>query len=391
MKRYSPAILLLVCGAALILGVIQLFRIRFEAGDVYPAYSSLRADPLGTMALFESLETVQGITARRDFSTLNRLPDGADTVYLHLAASLDALKQPIPETVFKEIENFLMDGGRFVITLFPESTVPFFPPAPPPKLAPGEKPPEPSLLERWGIRSEIVNLVAGDDSIYQPAPVANVTKLPVPKILGWHSGIVLKDLNSAWTPVYLRNSEAVVIEREFGPGVAIVATDSFFLSNEAMLNDRHADLLAWLIGDKRTAVFDEAHLGVTESPGVASLIRKYRLHGFIGGLILLAALFIWKNAMSLVPLQASQVRPDFVGGRDAASGFVNLLRRSIPRQEVLAVCFAEWKKSGEAARYSGRRLQQAEAAFEAERARTPKERDDVRAYQTISNALKKQK
>src|SRR2546427_9645317 len=49
-------VLLLVLLAVFVLGVGRLFQLRFEAGDVYPPYSSLRADPLGTKALFESLE-----------------------------------------------------------------------------------------------------------------------------------------------------------------------------------------------------------------------------------------------------------------------------------------------------------------------------------------------
>ena len=31
-------------------GVLRLFRLRFETGDVYPPYSSLRSDPLGAKA-----------------------------------------------------------------------------------------------------------------------------------------------------------------------------------------------------------------------------------------------------------------------------------------------------------------------------------------------------
>lgn len=41
-------------------GLVQLFRWRFEAGDVYPPYSSLRTDPMGTQALFESFQAIPG-------------------------------------------------------------------------------------------------------------------------------------------------------------------------------------------------------------------------------------------------------------------------------------------------------------------------------------------
>ena len=34
--------------------------LRFESGDVYPVYSSLRSDPLGTRAFYDSLEDLEG-------------------------------------------------------------------------------------------------------------------------------------------------------------------------------------------------------------------------------------------------------------------------------------------------------------------------------------------
>ena len=52
--RWLLPALIVVFGA----GVIRLFQLRFEAGDVYPPYSSYRADPLGTRALYQSLENL---------------------------------------------------------------------------------------------------------------------------------------------------------------------------------------------------------------------------------------------------------------------------------------------------------------------------------------------
>ena len=41
-------------------GLVQLFKLRFAAGDVYPTYSSLRGDPLGCRVYFDSLEQLGG-------------------------------------------------------------------------------------------------------------------------------------------------------------------------------------------------------------------------------------------------------------------------------------------------------------------------------------------
>jgi len=81
----------------------------------------------------------------------------------------------------------------------------------------------------------------------------------------------------------------------------VLAADSYFTSNEALLHERHPKLLAWLVGAGTRAVFDETHLGVAENPGMAALARKYRLHGVAAVLLLLAVLHVWGSAASLLP------------------------------------------------------------------------------------------
>jgi Domain of unknown function (DUF4350) len=422
MKKYFPVLFVLGVAAAFVFGLLQLFKLRFEAGDVYPAYSSLRADPLGTMALYESLEQLPGISTRRDYSTANRLPDGKDTAYLHLAAPIYEWREMDKET-FREIDQFLARGGRLVVTMHPASanssrsrnedetetnSLPEKVANPKDGKKTDDKKPAPgeskkkrskkelekdlewvSLKDRWGMEFQINDLKKGDNDVYEPALVKNRTDLPLPLILDWHSGIVFTNVDKAWHIIYARGTNAVVIERKFGPGTVVVATDSYFLSNEAIQKDRHADFLAWLIGPGRNIIFDEAHLGVTERSGVAVLMRKYRLHWLAAGLILLAGLFIWKNSVTLAPPHAEETPTDYIAGKDAAAGFVNLLRRGIAPREVLSVSFAEWKKSiARGGKYSASRLQQAEAIFEAERALPPDRRDSLATYRKISSILK---
>ena len=50
----SSFLLLPLVAVALIAGLISIVHIRYASGDVYPAYSTLRADPEGAMALYES-------------------------------------------------------------------------------------------------------------------------------------------------------------------------------------------------------------------------------------------------------------------------------------------------------------------------------------------------
>ena len=410
MKRYFPLILLLGCAAVFVFGLVRLFNLRFEVGDVYPAYSSLRSDPLGAMAFYESLGKLPGISTSRDFSTQNRLPEEPHTVYLHLAGYRYEWDR-VPADLSHELEAFLARGNRLVITFFPQTSSYEFrnydedetnsvksaqakdQKMTPPKPAKKKKMPADDeeqgvdLTERWGFGTYFIKLAQADE-VYAPAQVVNKTDLPLPRTLDWHSGLVFTNLDSAWRVIYARGTNAVLIERHFGKGSVVMATDSYFISNEAMTRDRHADLLAWLVGANRRVVFDEAHLGIVETSGVVALMRKYRLHGLAAGLLLLTGLFIWKNASSLVPPHAERERQGLIAGKDSAAGFVNLLRRSIAPRELLPVCFAEWKKSvAPAGQYSAARRQQAGAAFQAENSLPPKDRNPIATYKKICSIL----
>jgi hypothetical protein len=413
-KKYFPIFILLGCAAFFTFGILQLFQLRFTQGDVYPAYSSLRADPLGAMAFYESLQKIPGISTIRDFSNSNRLPEDPQTIYLHLAGSRYEWER-MPRDLFHKMQRFLARGNRFVITFLPQTESDVFhdyngegetnsvkmPQSKDEKVVPAkpakkkkqleeeeeEEEADISLEAEWGFHPGFEKLAEdGDD--YAPARVANITDLPLPQIMDWHSGLVFTNCDNSWRTIYARGTNAVVIERRFGKGSVVIATDSYFVSNEAMEKDRHADLLAWLIGANKKVIFDEAHLGVVETSGVVTLMRKYRLHGFAAGLILIAGLFIWKNSTSLVPARVDEKREDFVTGKDTASGFVNLLRRSIAPRDLLATSFAEWKKSAvSSGRYSSARLQQAETNFRSENSKPSADRSPIEVYKKISKEL----
>ena len=78
-----------------------------------------------------------------------------------------------------------------------------------------------------------------------------------------------------------------------------------------------------------------------------------------------------------------------VEGRDSAAGFVNLLRRNIAIDQVFAVCFAEWRKSAAQGALSPAKIEAAESAFKTESSLPKKNRDSVRAYNTIFNILRR--
>jgi hypothetical protein len=391
MKRFLPILFLIAAGVLFAVGVVQLLTFRFELGDVYPPYSSLRADPEGTMVLFESLGALPRLRVERDLTAGNQLPAGDDTTYLHLATSLEDW-QLVSDKIFGNIEQFVREGGRLMMTLRPEPRRRVEPPTPPGETDPEaekEKQKNPSLWKRWNLNPEVIDLRPGRDGVYSPVVVVNKTPMELPPSLDWHSGLVFKNLDPTWDVIYARDEFPVVIHKSIGRGSIVIATDSYLVSNEAMLRDRHSDLIAWMLGPNHHLVFDEGHLGVLESPGVATLLRRYRLQWLVTALILLSGLFVWKNAVSLTPRRENVAGENYILGRDTFSGFVNLLRRSIPANKIFGTCYSEWKKTGPGARrYSSVRLNRAQEVFDEEMSRT-RDRDAIRAYKTIAQLLHK--
>src|SRR4051812_40086819 len=117
MKRKTWLSLLLavaLAGGAL-LGFSRLFSLRFEAGDIYPAYSSLRSDPLGCKVLHDSLREVPGLTVQRNFETSPKLrAPAACTVYYPGMATWEWSIEEI-----KKMEAQASDGARVVVTFLP--------------------------------------------------------------------------------------------------------------------------------------------------------------------------------------------------------------------------------------------------------------------------------
>ncbi len=406
MRARSPLLLLVLAAATFAVGLWHLFRLRFEAGDVYPPYSSLRADPVGTMAFYESLARLPGVTVSRDFSEGNRLPQPVGTTYLHLAARSYDWEQ-LPEALFREIEAFVLRGGRLVVAFHPEAVVPagFLSPGGAAKPSPAKGAPSGkkrkttslpegsekwvSLNERWGVTLGHVPLDAGPNDSYAPVWVHNRKEPALPSRLPWHSGLVFTNLQPGWTTFYARGNHAVLVENRVGAGSIVFVAAAYFFSNEALLREPRAPLLAGLVGPAKTIVFDEAHFGIVEKTGVATLLRKYRLEWLLAGVLVVAGLFVWKNSTSLAPPQAPPVDRNYVTGRDAAAGFINLLRRSVAPADLLRVCFEKWTESlGAGAPGPLRKVDQAQARVEAALALSAAFGFPFRVYREICAVLK---
>jgi hypothetical protein len=367
-------VLLLVLGG-FIGGIIYLFNLRFSAGDMYPHYSTLRSDPLGCRVYFDSLGRLGHARVQRFIQSIEKLPHGRDVTFFVFGLPWSEMAAEPDE--YKALETFVRDGGRLVVTLYPEVNKPRVlnsasaTNGPTFKTPPGNndwRRPRVNLRETWGFDYEFVPTQRGGQAL-KPMMATRVGDEPLPATVVWHSALVFTNLSTNWNVIYARGTNPVLIARRHGSGSIVLATDSFFVSNEAMRNERRADLLAWLPGGSAHVLFDETHLGVQEQPGLAQLARRYQLHGAALSLLALAALFIWKSSMSFVPRTSESSIAAPVMGRDSAAGFENLLRRSIAPKDLLQASLDEWHK-----------------AAQLDRRNTPARREKIRAVVAAFNA-----
>lgn len=410
----------LIAGAAFVLGLAELLVLRFDYGDTYPPYSSFRPDPLGVRALYEALGSSEGMSVQRNLGPVRELGGGVGKTLFLCGASTSK----DPESAIAEIEAFVGTGGRLVVSFYPLAEAEWRDEkSDEPKDAEAKddstegKEDEPcdekaakakdededageeeafrgarlvSIADRWGFSyafDPLKNRVDGKAG--RELVQKQVFEEQLPQWLSWHSGMYFDELPESWHTLYARDERSVIIERDWGAGSIVLCSDSYFLSNEALLFERNAALVSWLVGEPRRVVFNEAHLGVEERHGIMTLLRRYRLDGFIVAAIVLMLLFVWMNGTSLIPKQ--ETLPRELGpaeNHDVTSGLVNLLRRSVGPRQILGMCIEEWQRA--AAR--GARGQQSNAAaglgvMDREAARSAGEHGAVAVYQAIATVL----
>jgi hypothetical protein len=386
-------------------GAAWLLMLRFEAGDVYPPYSTLRSDPKGARVYFESLSAMTGMQVERNYRSLQLLPEQGRFTLMRLGASplLDGWES-IRD--IEALEQLVDRGGRVVVAYAPlmplsrEQTEPHTGSAEPDrpqrrsKREQTQRQPQREREESERRRKELerdeaflqlyttiskrwrFSLVRRPDPRTDPdAPLTAELEdgmAGLERSVRWWTVAYFERLDPAWRVIYRCAGRPVVIERSWGSGTIVVCTDSYFLSNEALARDRSPHLLAWLAGPPRAVLFDETHLGVAENPGVMTLTRRYRLHGLFAGLLVLGGLFVWKSASGFLPMHDEETAARAAGqaaGRDTRAALVNLMRRTVPVAELLPTCLAEWRRSvarpGSAAAAKLPRMQSALAAVAA--------------------------
>jgi len=385
-SKFGWAILIALLGVLFCYGVASTLRLRIDFGDAYAAYSTYRPDPMGAQAFYAALRRVSGLRVERHELPIHLLRGDESSAVLFLGVA----ETPDPPKSIEHLEEVVRAGGRLVLTygmrgeetdytlseeqaqqlreddetaedqirrFMKRENVPAI--SPPRNIDWGDG--STLVSERWGFRvvvpgqKELAEDPKSDDE--QPARLRKVEDIPatalpghaLPESLVWKSKDYLLPLDERWEPLYtLPGDHVAMMQRHFGAGTIVIASDSFFVSNEAQRRAPQGAVLAFLLGGKSHVVFDESTKGVDRSPGIVALMKRFHLHIVMAVGVLLALLYAWRASVSLVPRRTQeeeQLRALLLQGRDANDGLASLLRRAVPPDRLLATCVAEWEQS----------------------------------------------
>lgn len=277
MRKLAPFVLIAGFVALLVPRMMQ----SMAQGDVYPEWSTMRSDPLGTKVLYLALERMPGVMVARSYEPLKEAQP-RKVLYVAMGAS------PLALSNTKDVERLLSAGGTLLLA------------AAPPR-------------GKSALRTEKLGFVA--------------------------AGRGEVELRAAeWNCLIGDREHCRLAEK----GRVLFLADGSALRNVEMQEKRNTELVARLFGAGLPVVFDEAHLGVTESGGVGVLLRRYRLFPVIALMLGAALLFVWRNSVSLMP----EREPVSAGMTpQPAASLRTLLAQRVPRGKLLETLVAEWKRA----------------------------------------------
>lgn len=387
MKR--SAYLWLFAGLVMVFagGLVWIFSLLFASGNLYPPYSTLRADPLGGRVLYESLKALEDREVIRSFAPAEAVDVERPSTVFFLGATPLGWSYVRGETA-DLIQETTRRGGTVVLAFAPGTYTD--------NLnnhlrnLEARFTSEESFRARFGLAFQTATRedLPSRARLLPESPPLLPTELPV------RTSLSLVPETDHWTEIYADAAGTVLAERPLGRGRLVVLADAYPLSNEGLAYEREIALLQYLSGDTRRMIFSESHLGLAESPGIGTLIRRYGLFPFLGGLLCCGLLFVWRSSLPLVPPvpdRGSAGTDGRVIGRTSAEGFVSLLQRGIAPPDLPATCWKTWKDSvlstpGMARKYAETR-ESAEALL-----REPEARNNpLETFQTLNEKFKSYK
>jgi len=369
---YLSLLILIVTG--FIYGIYQLFIYRFQKGDIFQEYSTLRSDEQGSKAYLETLRLFDDIEIEQNLLPLNQLKEKANTTFIFIGLTNNQIRN---NYFFNEqtVQRILRNNNRLVLLLNPEIYTTFLDSLiiqnDSIKIKNKEKYNFANYLgfaikffskdSLSSFKENDIKKNIGQDtlsekisSIYEIdtreiskmayTDIYNSEILNLPLRIKWDTKLYL-EVQEDWLNIYNNADKPVICELIKKDFSVILATDSYFFKNKNFRDERETEFILWLTGNNRKIIIDESHFGIAKQNGISYLIKKYRLFYAVLILLFLGILFIWKSMDSFLPktLKISDKRDE--NTLIVENGIVGLLKQNLSTKELIKICYEERKKS----------------------------------------------
>ena len=336
--------------------------------------SGFRQDPYGASLLFDSYERAGYHVNRSQDQKLLPDQDATRTTAFFIGGGFDYEdyktqdgKMFRGEKFHALLEDFLGRGGRVVLLQHsPGVSVASIPEPsdkanPKPGNKPNSSPIKWQIEKNWGVESVFNEAGKGRPGPgwaepSSPALPAGSERMYLAADAPW-----LKT-DSEWTPLFVGPVSAVESQskekpgvespakvylamRKVGNGELLVASQESFLLNEAIKTHPNPVLLDFLAGGRPVIWVDETLHGLHQEEGVLWLVQRYRLQGAL--LLFWASLLalLWSMNGDLVRRPARSRSTEIIRrGEGAGLASQRLLQRSIPKEQVVAECWEQFRR-----------------------------------------------
>lgn len=345
----------------------KIMSMQYRKGDIYPQYSSLRHDPMGTSIFFQSLKKM-GYKVETIME--ERLPENVDpqnTILFSLSPSFFISKESR-----EEIISFILRGGRvFVSDKHDNRLMSFF---------------DTHILsgENNNNKRKNDNNEQKDERNAIPEEIFNFANERL-KVFNKST------LKSNWPKsktVYKFKEQDIIILLNHGKGDIIISSETYFISNESLVKEPPVRFLTWIMNGRKRVMVDEFHHGISYKKGISFLLKKYNLYWFIAYLILIFFLYLWH---ALPYFQNPLPRPSTGNFNTQSSlhGYTQLLTKTIPKNKLLDICIDQWIK-GSKNRFLMERNKKAIKHIKDKIELTSMDKDEelISKYNEISNIIK---
>ena len=380
-RKNIKALILAAMGALLLVGVVDIFALRFSRGDLYPRYSSLRPDPFGCKALFETLSET-GVDVGRRYDPVSRISESE-----RIALIRTGIRSFDDYVDSKGVRDFVLDGGEFIGFFSPDARAPVEKKKrkclslknsrsksesdeksesddKARKRQTPEDGTDKEVEEKRASRKSRIDFMKSigcslraadgveDDALSRRKSVLTPkhAKKKIKPFQNFSRNFLTFDEESKWEVFMVCDGKPALATRRFGKGRVTLCVSSFPISNEGLAKSRNAELISHIIPVGRKVLFDEHFLGLHEARNIAWLFKKHKLHLLVANIILAALLFVWSNMVSMSNISTASSKSYYdsetVESRlSSGDALRNLINRSLKSDELIRSCVSEWMRT----------------------------------------------